>query len=140
MGKFKLQAVDTTIFEKALNNKLLLRCEKGDFNKDYYCIAKTSDGDYILEERKNASIIEKLSTFVAGVRWRIVDPKLPKAFIPKDGDVFWFIHPTEQKKVQSATFDIGNVFYKGMTDIGLAFRTEEDARDALAFLLNNVGD
>lgn len=138
MGKFKLQAVDTTIFERALNNNLLLRCERGDYNKDFYCIAKTSDGDYILEERKNATAVEKLSAFAAGVRWRIVDTKLPKAFIPKDGNVFWFIHPTENKKVQSAKFDIGNVFYQGMAGIGLAFRTEEDARDALAFLMNNI--
>lgn len=140
MGKFKLQAVDVSLFEKALNNRFLLRCEKGDFNKDFYCIAKTVDGDYILEERKNTSVVEKLSAFAAGVRWRVVDTKLPKAFIPKDRDVFWFIHPTEDKKVQSATFDIGNVFFQGMAGIGLAFRTEEDARDALAFLMNNVGD
>lgn len=140
MGKFKLQAVDTSIFESALNNNLLLRCEAGDYNKDFYCIAKTSDGDYILEERKNTSVVEKLSAFVAGTRWRIVDTKLPKAFLPKDGEVFWFLHPTDHKKVQSATFDIGNVFYQGITRIGLAFRTEEDARDILSFLLNNVGE
>lgn len=138
MGKFKLQAVDVNLFEKALNNRFLLRCEKGDFNKDFYCIAKTVDGDYILEERKNTSVVEKLSAFAAGVRWRIVDTKLPKAFTPKDGEVFWYIHPTENKKVKSANFDIGNVFYQGMASIGLAFRTKEDARDALAFLMNNI--
>lgn len=140
MKKSSLKIVDEGMFEKALANRFLLRCEKGAFNKDFYCIAKTVDGDYILEERKNTSVVEKLSAFAAGIRWRIVDTKLPKAFLPKDGEVFWFLHPTEHKKVQSATFDIGNVFYQGITRIGLAFRTEEDARDALSFLLNNVGE
>lgn len=124
-------------FELALQNNIKLRCEKGDFCNEYYCIAKTTDGDYLLENIER-NLIERLSCFVKDLKWSVVEPKLPKAFKPKDREVFWFIHPTENKKVQNATFDIGNVFHKGIAEVGLVFRTEEDARDALTFLLNNI--
>lgn len=124
-------------FELALQNNIKLLCEIGDCRKEYYCIAKTTDGDYLLENTES-NLIERLSFFVKGLKWSIVEPKLPKAFKPKDHEVFWFIDPTDKKKVQNETFDIGNVFHKGMADIGLAFRTEEDARDALTFLMHNV--
>lgn len=138
MGKFKLQSVDTSIFESALNNNLLLRCETGDYNKDFYCIAKTSDGDYILEERKNASSVEKMSSFAACVRWRIVGNELPKAFIPIEDGEFWFIHLTQDVSVMKATFRWDDNYYSSLAKAGLAFKTEEDAKDALIFFQNNI--
>lgn len=138
MGKFKLQSVDTSIFESALNNNLLLRCETGDYNKDFYCIAKTSDGDYILEERKNASSVEKMSSFATCVRWRIVGNELPKAFIPREDGEFWFIHLMQDASVMKATFRWDNKYYHSLAKAGLAFKTEEDAKDALIFFQNNI--
>lgn len=138
MKKSSLKIVDVGIFEKALNDRFLLRCEKGDFSKDFYCIAKTDDGDYILEERKNASVVEKLSAFAAGIRWRIVDAASPKAFIPKDGEVFCFIHLMPEVSVKKDTYRWENVYYHNIVKAGLAFKTEEDAKDALIFFQNNI--
>lgn len=129
--------VEENIFEKALRNNLPLLCEKSRFEKSYYCIAKTEDGDYLLEN-KEENTIERLSVFMKDLNWSIMCPKLPKAFKPKEREEFWFIHPTEPEKIKRSKFDIGNVFYQGMANIGLTFRTEEEARDALAFLLNNI--
>lgn len=124
-------------FERALQNNLKLLCDNGDFRKEFYCIAKTTDGDYLLEN-KERNLIERLSCFTEGLNWSVVEPKLPKSFKPKEREEFYFIHPTRDEKVQSATFDLGNVFHKGIADVRLVFRTEEDARDAFTFLRSNI--
>lgn len=132
--------VEENIFEKALKDKLPLRYTiLNDNVSDFYCIAKTSDGDYILERKDTCAVyVTKLSLFVRSLKWYIVSPKLPKAFIPKEGEEFWFIHPTELKHRQKAKFVSGSMFYQDMVNVGLVFRTEEDAEQALRFLRSNI--
>lgn len=132
--------VEENIFEKALKEKLPLRYTVLEDNiNDFYCIAKTSDGDYILERNDTCAVyVTKLSLFARSLKWYIATPKLPKAFKPNEGEEFWFIHPTDDKKVRNATFDIGNVFYNGLANAGLAFCTREEATQALHFLRSNI--
>lgn len=129
--------VKENIFEKALRNSLQLRCEKSGFEKYYYCIAKTEDGEYLLENKKDDTI-ERLSAFIKDLNWSIVDPKLPKAFVPKEGEEFWFIHTMKNKTVASASYCDNDVYYNGLVSAGLAFRTKEEATQALRFLRNNI--
>lgn len=128
---------EKSIFEKALRNSFQLRCEKSGFEKYYYCIAKTSDGDYLLENKKD-NTIERLSAFIKDLNWSIVDPKLPKAFIPKEDEEFWFIHTMKNKTVAYASYCDNDVYYNGLANAGLAFRTKEEATQALRFLRNNI--
>ena len=129
--------VKENIFEKALQNSLQLRCEKSDFEKYYYCIAKTEDGEYLLENKKDDTI-ERLSAFVKDLNWSVVDPKLPKAFIPEENEEFWFIHTMKNKTVSNANYCGNDVYYNGLANAGLAFRTKEEATQALHFLLSNI--
>lgn len=129
--------VKENIFEKALRNSLQLRCEKSDFEKYYYCIAKTEDGEYLLENKKDDTI-ERLSAFIKDLNWSVVDPKLPKAFIPKEDEEFWFIHTMKNKTVAYANYCDNDVYYNGLASAGLAFRTKEEATQALHFLRNNI--
>ena len=131
---------EENIFEKALKEKLPLRYTiLEDSISDFYCIAKTQDGDYILERNDTCAVyVTKLSLFVQSLEWYIVEAKLPKAFIPNEGEEFWFIHPTELKHKQKAKFVSGSMFYQDMVNVGLVFRTEEDAEQALRFLRNNI--
>lgn len=128
------------IFEKALKDKLPLRYTILEDNiSDFYCIAKTSDGDYILERKDTCAVyVTKLSLFARSLKWYIATPKLPKAFIPKEGEEFWFIHPTELKHKQKAKFASGSMFYQSMVNVGLVFRIEEDVEQALRFLRSNI--
>lgn len=134
------KAIKENIFEKALREKLPLRYTILEDNiSDFYCIAKTSDGDYILERKDTCAVyVTKLSLFVRSLKWYIATPKLPKAFKPNEGEEFWFIHPTELKHMQKAKFVSGSMFYQDMVNVGLVFRTEEDAESALRFLRNNI--
>lgn len=129
--------VKENIFEKALRNSLQLRCEKSDFEKYYYCIANTEDGEYLLENKKDDTI-ERLSAFIKDLNWSVVDPKLPKAFIPKEDEEFWFIHTMKNKTVANANYCDNDVYYNGLANAGLAFRTKEEATQALRFLRNNI--
>lgn len=135
-----LETAKENIFEKALKEKLPLRYTILEDNvNDFYCIAKTSDGDYILERKDTCAVyVTKLSLFARSLEWYIVVPKLPKAFKPNEGEEFWFIHPTELKHKQKAKFVSGSMFYQGMVNVGLVFRTEEDAEQALRFLRSNI--
>lgn len=129
--------VKENIFEKALRNSLQLRCEKSDFEKYYYCITKTEDGEYLLENKKDDTI-ERLSVFIKDLNWSIVYPKLPKAFMPNEGEEFWFVHTMKNKTVAYANYCDNDVYYNGLTNAGLAFRTKEDAEQALRFLRSNI--
>lgn len=129
--------VKENIFEKALRNSLQLRCEKSGFEKYYYCIAKTEDGEYLLENKKDDTI-ERLSAFIKDLNWSVVDPKLPKAFIPKEDEEFWFIHTMKNKTVDYANYCDNDVYYNGLASAGLAFRTKEEATQALHLLRNNI--
>lgn len=129
--------VKENIFEKALRNSLQLRCEKSGFEKYYYCIAKTEDGEYLLENKKDDTI-ERLSAFIKDLNWSVVDPKLPKAFIPKEDEEFWFIHTMKNKTVAYANYCDNDVYYNGLASAGLAFRTKEEATQALHFLRSNI--
>lgn len=129
--------VEENIFEKALRNSLQLRCEKSGFEKYYCCIAKTEDGEYLLENKKDDTI-ERLSAFIKDLNWSIVDPKLPKAFIPKEDEEFWFVHTMKNKTVAYANYCDNDVYYNGLANAGLTFRTKEDAEQALRFLRNNI--
>lgn len=129
--------VKENIFEKALRNSLQLRCEKSDFEKYYYCLAKTEDGEYLLENKKDDTT-ERLSAFIKDLNWSVVDPKLPKAFIPKEDEEFWFIHTMKNKTVAYANYCDNDVYYNGLASAGLAFRTKEEATQALHFLRNNI--
>lgn len=128
---------EENIFEKALRNNLQLRCSKQDFEKYYYCIAKTENIDYLLENKKDGTI-ERLSSFIEGLDWSVVEHKIPKAFMPKEDEEFWFIHTMKNKTVASANYCDNDVYYNGLASAGLAFRTKEEATQALHFLRNNI--
>lgn len=132
--------VEENIFEKALKEKLPLRYTILEDNiSDFYCIAKTSDGDYILERKDTCAIyVTKLSLFVQSLEWYIVSPKLPKAFMPNEEEEFWFVHTMKNKTVAYANYCDNDVYYNGLANAGLAFRTKEDAEQALRFLRSNV--
>lgn len=131
--------VEENIFEKALRNNLQLRCRKQDFEKYYYCIAKTENIGYLLENKKDGTI-ERLSSFIEGLDWSVVEHKIPKAFMPKEGEEFWFIHTMKNKTVSNANYCDNDVYYNGLANAGLAFRTKEEATQALHFLLSNIED
>lgn len=128
---------EENIFEKALRNNLQLRCMKQDFEKYYYCIAKTENIDYLLENKKDGTI-ERLSSFIEGLDWSVVEHKIPKAFMPKEDEEFWFIHTMKNKTVAYANYCDNDVYYNGLASAGLAFRTKEEATQALHFLRNNI--
>ena len=132
--------VEENIFDKALKEKLPLRYTILEDNvNDFYCIAKTSDGDYILERKDTCAVyVTKLSLFVQSLEWYIVPPKLPKAFIPKEDEEFWFIHTMKNKTVAYASYCDNDVYYNGLASAGLTFRTKEEATQALRFLRNNI--
>lgn len=131
---------EESIFEKALKEKLPLRYTILEDNiSDFYCIAKTSDGDYILERKDTCAIyVTKLSLFVQSLEWYIVSPKLPKAFMPNEEEEFWFVHTMKNKTVAYANYCDNDVYYNGLANAGLAFRTKEDAEQALRFLRSNI--
>lgn len=134
------QEVEENIFEKALKEKLPLRYTTLDADiSSFYCIAKTQDGDYILEREDNGTTyISKLSDFENDLNWYIAELKLPKAFIPKENEEFWFIHTMKNKTVAYASYCDNDVYYNGLVSAGLAFRTKEEATQALRFLRNNI--
>lgn len=131
---------EESIFDKALKEKLPLRYTiLADNISDFYCIAKTSYGDYIVEREDNgATYISKLSDFENDLNWYIAEPKLPKAFIPEENEEFWFIHTMKNKTVAYASYCDNDVYYNGLVSAGLAFRTKEEATQALRFLRNNI--
>ena len=131
---------EESIFEKALKDKLPLRYTILEDNiSDFYCIAKTSDGDYILERKDTCAVyITKLSLFVHSLEWYIVAPKLPKAFIPKENEEFWFIHSMKNKMVSHAKYCDNAVYHNGLASAGLALRTKEEVTQALHFLRSNI--
>ena len=134
------QEAEENIFEKALKEKLPLRYTILDIDiKDFYCVAKTQCGDYILEREENgATYMSKLSDFENDLNWYIAELKLPKAFIPEENEEFWFIHTMKNKTVAYASYCDNDVYYNGLVSAGLAFRTKEEATQALRFLRNNI--
>lgn len=136
------QEAEENIFEKALKGKLPLRYTiLNDNVSDFYCIANTSDGDYIIEREDNGkTYVSKLSDFENDLNWYIAEPKLPKAFIPKEGEEFWFIHSMKNKMVSHAKYRDNYVYHNGLASAGLAFRTKEEVTQALRFLRSNIED
>lgn len=132
--------VEKNIFEKALKEKLPLRYTILEDNiSDFYCIAKTADGDYIIEREDNGTTyMSKLSAFENDLNWYIAESKLPKAFIPKEDEEFWFIHTMKNKTVAYANYCDNDVYYNGLANAGLTFRTKEEATQALHFLRSNI--
>lgn len=131
---------DESILEKALDKNLPLRhtTQRADV-PNFYCVAKTRDGDYILErENRGTKLIARLSSLTEDLDWYIVSPKLPKAFIPKEDEEFWFINPTVNTTIAKDTFSDDHVFYRGVVKAGLAFKTQKEAEDALRFLRSNI--
>lgn len=131
---------EENIFEKALKEKLPLRYTILDADvKDFYCVAKTPYGDYIVEREDNGTTyMSKLSDFENDLNWYIAEHKLPKAFIPEENEEFWFIHTMKNKTVAYASYCGNDVYYNGLVSAGLAFRTKEEATQALRFLRNNI--
>lgn len=131
---------EENIFEKALKEKLPLRYTILDADvKDFYCVAKTPYGDYIVEREDNGTTyMSKLSDFENDLNWYIAEHKLPKAFIPKEDEEFWFINPTVNTTIAKDTFSDDHVFYRGVVKAGLAFKTQKEAEDALRFLRSNI--
>lgn len=131
---------EESIFEKALKEKLPLRYTiLADNISDFYCIAKTAYGDYIVEREDNGTTyMSKLSDFENDLNWYIAEHKLPKAFIPEENEEFWFIHTMKNKTVAYASYCGNDVYYNGLASAGLAFRTKEEATQALRFLRNNI--
>lgn len=139
------QVTEENIFEKALNKNSPLRHITQSYDiPSFYCVAKTRDGDYILErEDRGTKLIARLSSFSKDLDWYIVEPKrlvgsIPKAFIPKVGEEFWFIHTMKSKTVAYANYCDNDVYYNGLASAGLAFRTKEEATQALHFLRSNI--
>lgn len=132
--------VEKNIFEKALKEKLPLRYTILEDNiSNFYCIAKTADGDYIIEREDNGTTyMSKLSAFENDLNWYIAESKLPKAFIPKENEEFWFIHTMKNRTVSHSNYCDNDVYYNGLASAGLAFRTKEEATQALHFLRNNI--
>lgn len=136
---------DEDIFEKALNGNLPLRhTTQRDDVPDFYCIAKTRDGDYILERKdRGAKFISRLSSSTEDLDWYIVEParpvgSIPKAFIPKADEVFWYVSPTYHPYVRRKVYkeDDQNIIDTAVN--GVAFRTKEDAIQMLLFLKQNI--
>lgn len=139
------QVTEENIFEKALDKNLPLRhtTQREDV-PSFYCIAKTRDGDYILErEDRGTKIVARLSSVKEELDWYIVDPtrqagSIPKAFIPKVGEAFWYVSPTYHPYVRHKVYkeDEQNIIDTAAN--GVAFRTKEDAIQMLLFLKQNI--
>lgn len=139
------QVTEENIFEKALDKNLPLRhtTQRADV-PSFYCIAKTRDGDYILErEDRGTKIVARLSSVKEELDWYIVDPtrqagSIPKAFIPKVGEAFWYVSPTYRPYVRYKVYkeDEQNIIDTAAN--GVAFRTKEDAIQMLLFLKQNI--
>lgn len=139
------QVTEENIFEKALDKNLPLRhtTQRADV-PNFYCIAKTRDGDYILErEDRGTKIVARLSSVKEELDWYIVDPtiqagSIPKAFIPKVGEAFWYVSPTYHPYVRHKVYkeDEQNIIDTAAN--GVAFRTKEDAIQMLWFLKQNI--
>lgn len=136
---------EESIFEKALDKNLPLRhtTQRADV-PNFYCIAKTRDGDYILErEDRGTKIVARLSSVKEDLDWYIIEPKtpvgsIPKAFIPKVGEAFWYVSPTYHPYVRRKVYkeDEQNIIDTAAN--GVAFRTKEDAIQMLLFLKQNI--
>lgn len=136
---------EENIFEKALDKKLPLRhISQSDNVPNFHCIAKTRDGDYILErEDRGTNLTTRLSSLSNDLDWYIVEPKrpvgsIPKAFIPKVGEAFWYISPTYHPFVRSKVYKEDNQNIIDTVANGAAFRTKEDAIQMLLFLKQNI--
>lgn len=139
------QATEENIFEKALDKNLPLRHISQSYNVHiFHCIAKTRDGDYILErEDRGTKLTTRLSSFSKELDWYIVDPtrqagSIPKAFIPKEGEAFWYVSPTYHPYVRSKVYKEDNQNIIDTVANGVAFRTKEDAIQMLLFLKQNI--
>lgn len=136
---------EESILEKALDKNLPLRhtMQRADV-PNFYCIAKTRDGDYILErEDRGTKIVARLSSVKEDLDWYIVEParpvgSIPKAFIPKVGEAFWYVSPTYHPYVRHKVYkkDEQNIIDTAAN--GVAFRTKEDAIQMLLFLKQNI--
>lgn len=144
----KLEAgkdTEENIFEKALNiNSPLRHLMQRDSVPDFYCIAKTLDGDYILErEDRGTKLTIRLSNFSEDLDWYIVEPErslgsIPKAFMPKEGEEFWYVSPTYQPYVRREVYTEDEQTKINTAENGVAFRTKEDAMQMLLFLKQNI--
>lgn len=139
------QATEENIFEKALDKNLPLRHITQSYDiPSFYCVAKTRDSDYILErEDRGTKLIARLSSFSKDLDWYIVESKrlvgsIPKAFIPKVGEEFWYISPTYHPYVRSKVYKEDNQNIIDTVANGAAFRTKEDAIQMLLFLKQNI--
>lgn len=139
------QVTEENIFEKALNKNSPLRHITQSYDiPSFYCVAKTRDGDYILErEDRGTKLIARLSSFSKDLDWYIVEPKrlvgsISKAFIPKVGEEFWYISPTYHPYVRSKVYKEDNQNIIDTVANGVAFRTKEDAIQMLLFLKQNI--
>ena len=136
---------DESIFEKALDGNLPLRhtTQREDV-PSFYCVAKTRDGDYILErEDRGTKLIARLSILTEDLDWYIVEParpvgSIPKAFIPKEGEAFWYVSPTYHPFVRHKVYKEDNQNIIDTAVNGVAFRTKEDAIQMLLFLKQNI--
>lgn len=136
---------EESIFEKALDKNLPLRhISQSDNVPNFYCVAKTRDGDYILErENRGTKLIARLSSLTEDLDWYIVEParpvgSIPKAFIPKVGEAFWYVSPTYHPFVRHKVYkeDEQNIIDTAAN--GVAFRAKEDAIQMLLFLKQNI--
>lgn len=139
------QATEENIFEKALDKNLPLRHITQSYDiPSFYCVAKTRDGDYILErEDRGTKLTTRLSSFSKDLDWYIVEPErslesIPKAFMPKEGEEFWYISPTYHPYVRSKVYKEDNQNIIDTVANGVAFRTKEDAIQMLLFLKQNI--
>ena len=135
------------LFEKALKERLPL-CYKGlsEDCADVYVVAKSMSDDYILEWKDGTgscvsllSDLPKFEWYLASkkpVKEKVIAVDLPKPFKPKDGEIYYYIHPHETNfylDVHETTCSNCR-FDEILSDTGNCFRTRKDAQKWLDFM------
>lgn len=113
--------------------------------KEVFVIAKTKNGDYVIQE-------DRYIIYIADLRYKwefYKDPApksdtitvtLPKPFKPKEGDVYFCLDDEEQGFILETTYRKCSDFDRKNAEMGQCFRTESDAKawlDAMKNALDN---
>ncbi len=116
--------------------------------KEVFVIAKTKNGDYVIQEGRDIIYIADLR-----YKWKFYkDPvpksdtitvTLPKPFKPKQGDPFYYLTKIEGDFIRvkyAPSFRSDNPFDTGNSSRGNCFRAESDAQAWLDAMKSALGD
>ena len=113
--------------------------------KEVFVIAKTKNGDYVIQEDRDIIYIADLR-----YKWEFYkDPApksdtitvtLPKPFTPKEGDVYFCLDDEEQGFILETTYRKFSDFDRKNAEMGQCFRTESDAQAWLYAMKNALDD